>query len=139
VTKAEVTPIGDNPRFLITNLTETPERVYERYTGRGNCENAIKELKNALRGDRMSCHSFRANQFRLLLHMAAYVLMFTLREQLANTSLASAQFDTLRLCLMKIAASVSITARRIWLRLSAAHPSRDLFRLLALDLRGSPA
>jgi Transposase DDE domain group 1 len=139
VTKAEVTPIGDNPRFLITNLTETPERVYELYTGRGNCENAIKELKNALRGDRMSCHSFRANQFRLLLHMAAYVLMFTLREQLADTSLASAQFDTLRLRLVKIAASVSITARRIWLRLSATHPSRDLFRLLALDLRGSPA
>lgn len=139
ITKAEVTPIGDNPRFLITNLTDTPEQVYELYTGRGNCENSIKELKNALRGDRMSCHSFRANQFRLLLHMAAYVLMFTLREQLAGTSLATAQFDTLRLRLLKIAASVSVTARRIWLRLSASHPSLDLFRVLGLDLRGSPA
>lgn len=139
ITKAEVTPIGDNPRFLITNMTEGPEKVYATYTGRGNCENWIKELKNALRGDRMSCHNFRANQFRLLLHVGAYVLMYSLREHLAGTELATAQMDTLRLRLLKIAAAVTLTARRIWLRLSSWHPSLDLFRFLALDLRGSPA
>ena len=138
ITKAEVTPIGDNPRFLITNMTEPAEKVYETYTGRGNSENSIKELKNALRGDRMSCHAFRANQFRLLLHMAAYILMYSLREQLAGTNLANVQMDTLRLRLLKIAAAVSITARRIWLRLSSSHPSIELFRSLGLELCGSP-
>lgn len=138
ITKAEVTPMGDNPRFLITNMTVPAEKVYEIYTGRGNCENSIKELKNALRGDRMSCHTFRANQFRLLLHMGAYVLMYSLREQLAGTNLVYVQMDTLRLRLLKIAAAVSITARRIWLRLSSSHPSLELFRTLGLQLCGSP-
>ena len=139
IAKAEVTPIGDNPRFLITNLTAPAEAVYELYTGRGHCENHIKELKNAMFGDRMSCHAFLSNQFRLLLHVAAYMLLYTLREQLHGTPLANVQLDTLRLRLLKVAATVVVSARRIWLRLSAAHPSTALFRALALDIRGSPA
>ncbi len=135
VAKAEITPIGENPRFLITNMEESAEQVYTFYTGRGQCENRIKDLKTALFGDRMSCHGFAANQFRLLVHTAAYVLMFLLREQLAKTPLADAQFDTLRLRLLKIAAVVRVTARRVWLELSATHPSAWLWPRLAPLLR----
>lgn len=134
VAKAEVTALGDNPRFLITNMTEPPEQVYETYTGRGRCENHIKELKCALLGDRMSCHAFGANQFRLLLHVAAYVLMFVLREELEPLSTTRMQMDTLRLRVLKVAAVVKVSARRIWLHLSAEHPSVSLFRYLGAAL-----
>jgi len=137
IAKAEVTSLGDNPRFMITNMTGPAEQVYAFYTQRGRCENHIKELKNALFGDRMSCHRFASNQFRLLLHTAAYVLMLTLRERLAGTSLANVQFDTLRLRLIKIASIVVVTARRIWLRMSLAHPSTTHFQLAAARLNSS--
>lgn len=133
IAKAEVTEIGDNPRYLITNMEQDAEVVYTFYTGRGQCENHIKEIKNALFGDRMSCHTFAANQFRLLVHVTAYVLMYLLREQLAGTSLAGVQMDTLRLRLLKVAALVRVTARRIWLELSGSHPAVVLWpRLVPL-------
>jgi hypothetical protein len=135
VAKAEITSLGENPRFMITNLTESAEQVYEFYTGRGRCENHIKELKNAMLGDRMSCHAFAANQFRLLIHVTAYILMYLLREQLADTALASVQMDTLRLRLLKVAAVVRVTARRIWLELNASHPSALLWPRLVPLLR----
>jgi len=86
-------------------------------------------------GDRMSCHAFAANQFRLLIHVTAYVLMYLLREQLADTSRAAVQMDTLRLRLLKVAAVVRVTARRIWLELSASHPSASLWPRLVPLLR----
>jgi hypothetical protein len=135
IAKAEVTGIGDNPRFLITNMEQDAEVIYTFYTGRGQCENHIKEIKNALFADRMSCHTFAANQFRLLVHVTAYVLMYLLREQLADTSLGGVQLDTLRLRLLKVAAIVRVTARRIWLELSAAHPSAALWPRLVPLLR----
>lgn len=137
VAKAEVTSIGDNPRFMMTNMTAPAEQVYQTYTGRGQCENHIKELKNALLGDRMSCHRFAANQFRLLLHTSAYVLMFTLRERLRGTVLGRVQFDTLRLRLIKIAGQIVVTARRIWMRMSLAHPSVPDLKLAAVRLNSS--
>jgi len=137
IAKAEVTSLGDNPRFMITNMTAPAQQIYDFYTQRGRCENHIKELKNALFGDRMSCHSFAANQFRLLLHTAAYVLMLNLRERLAGTSLGSVQFDTLRLRLIKIASLVVVTARRVWLRMSLAHPSAAQFQLAVARLNSS--
>lgn len=92
-----------------------------------------KELKNAMLGDRMSCHAFAANQFRLLEHVTAYILMYLMREHLADTALANVQMDTLRLRLLKVAAVVRITARRVWLELSASHPSASLWpRLVPL-------
>jgi hypothetical protein len=133
VAKAEITSMGENPRFLITNMDEDAETVYDFYTDRGRCENHIKELKNAMLGDRMSCHAFAANQFRLLEHVTAYLLMYLLREHLADTALANVQMDTLRLRLLKVAAVVRVTARRVWLELSAAHPSASLWpRLVPL-------
>ncbi len=137
ITKAEVTSLGDNPRFMITNFTAPAAEVYDFYTQRGRCENHIKDLKNALFADRMSCHLFNGNQFRLLLHTAAYILILTLRERLAGTSLARVQFDTLRLRLIKIASLVTVTARRIWLRMSAAHPSAVHFQLATARLNSS--
>lgn len=135
VAKAEITSLGENPRFMITNMEDSPEEVYDFYTGRGQCENYIKELKNAMLGDRMSCHAFAANQFRLLIHVTAYILMYLLREQLAGTVLAGVQMDTLRLRLLKVAAVVRVTARRIWLELSASHPSASLWPRLVPLLR----
>jgi hypothetical protein len=99
------------------------------------CENRIKELKNAMFGDRMSCHGFAANQFRLLVHTTAYILMYLLRAQLADTALATAQMDTLRVRLLKIAAVDRVTARRVWLELSNAHPSAVFWPRLAPLLR----
>ncbi len=128
IAKTEVTLFGENPRFLITNMTESPEQIYVTYTGRGQCENHIKELKCAMLGDRMSCHAFAANQFRLLLHVAAYVLMFVLREELEALSSTRMQMDTLRLRILKVAAVVKVSARRIWLHLSAHHPSASLLQ-----------
>ena len=135
VAKAEITSIGENPRYLITNMSESAEATYEFYTGRGRCENHIKELKNAMLGDRMSCHAFGANQFRLLEHVTAYILMYLLREELADTELAGVQMDTLRLRLLKVAAVVRVTARRIWIELSAAHPSAAFWPKLVPLLR----
>ena len=137
IVKAEVTAIGDNPRFMITNITTPAAQVYGMYTGRGVCENHIKELKTALLGDRMSCHRFAANQFRLLLHTAAYVLMLTFREKLRGTVLGRMQFDTLRLRLIKVAAQIVVTARRIWMRMSLAHPSVADLQLAAGRLNSS--
>jgi hypothetical protein len=130
VAKAEITSLGENPRFLITNMKQSAEDVYAFYTERGRCENHIKELKSAMFGDRMSCHSFASNQFRLLLHTTAYLLMYVLREHLADTALARVQMDTLRLRLLKVAAFVRVTARRVWLELSANHPSVSLWTRL---------
>jgi Transposase DDE domain group 1 len=139
IVKAEVLPKGENPRFVVTNMNLPPDEVYRFYTDRGQMENRIKDLKNALRADRLSCHRFLANQFRLLLHTAAYVLMFSMREMLEGTSLATAQMDTLRSRLLKIGAKVIVTARRIWFHLASSHPSAALWNLLADRLAQLPA
>jgi Transposase DDE domain group 1 len=138
ITKAEVLVKGENPRFVVTNMNLLPEEIYGFYTDRGQMENRIKDLKNALSADRLSCHGFLANQFRLLLHTAAYALMFALRELLAKTALATAQMDTIRLRLLKIGAKVVISARRIWFHMASAHPSKALWNLLADRLAATP-
>jgi hypothetical protein len=112
----------DNLRFVITNLSSTPDRVYQIYRQRGDSENRIKELKEGLDLGRMSCHRFWANQLRLLLTAAAFVLMQELRLRLAHTSLARAQVATLRLRLLKIGGRVERSVRRIVIHLAAAHP-----------------
>lgn len=136
--KAEITREEENPRFIVTNLTDEPEAAYGTYTGRGQSENYIKDLKNAMFADRLSCHRYDANHFRLLLHTAAYILMYAFREEVAaiqpQSILATAQMDTLRLKLIKVGAALRVTARKIWIRLSASHPFLELWRLLALRL-----
>jgi hypothetical protein len=98
---------------VITNLRYKPETVYQIYRGRGDAENRIKELHHGLEMDRTSCASFLANQFRVLMTAAAYVLMQEMRRLAAGTSLAAAQVTTLRERLFKIAAWVKGSVRRI--------------------------
>lgn len=131
--KAEVTWLGPNPRFVVTSLDEfDPESLYRAYCERGRCELWIKDFKNALAADRLSCSAFRANFFRLLLHAAAYRLLHALRGAAAHFSehLGRAQFDTLRLRLLKIAAMVTQSTRRILVRLPGTHPEARTFHHL---------
>jgi hypothetical protein len=146
IVKAERLPEGPNLRFLVTNLSErSPDQVYNgRYTARGDMENRIKEPQLALFADRTSCHAFLANQFRLLLSSAAYVLVEHVRRTaLKETELENAPVGTIRLKLFKVAARIVTSVRRVVLHLSSAYPLRELFvrvhdRLLAA-LRPRPA
>ena len=135
--KAEHNAGGDNPRFVVTNLThDEPHRLYDDvYCARGEMENRIKEQQLGLFAGRTSCHAFIANQFRLLLSSFAYTLIETLRRTaLAGTELARAQATTIRTKLLKIGAVVVSTVRRIVLRLSSAYPLKDLFEQAARRL-----
>ncbi len=144
VGKAEVTLQGDNPRFVVTNLDEFPARLlYEvGYCGRGRCEQYIGEFKGALEGDRISCHGFEANGFRLILHALAYRLLFeirrTIRQEADQTGankqlarLARASFATLRLRLLKVAFVVRQSVRRIYLQGARSFPMAETFHHVA--------
>lgn len=131
VYKAEVLPKGPNTRFVVTSRPDAPEALYAWYTDRGESENWIKDLKAACAADRLSCCTFWANQFRLLLHAAAYWLLDTLRRRLAAVGTPRMQLDTLRLRLLKIAGWVRQHRDRVRLRLASSHPSELLWRLLA--------
>jgi hypothetical protein len=130
IMKAEWLPQGPNSRFVVTNLSHDPQPLYEFYTERGGtCDVRIDEVKNGLKADRLSCHRFVANQFRLLLHMAAYWLVLRLREALKKTEFASMQIQQLRLRLLKIGGQVIQTARRVWFRLASGYPWKSIFAL----------
>jgi len=132
ICKAEVMSKGENPRFVVTSRSNlAPEALYRFYCRRGDPENRIKELKLDLKADRLSCRRFWANQFRLLLHAAAYVLMQAMRKLLAGTELACAQVNTLRLRLLKVGARVKESVRRVRVQLPSAYPWFDLWHRLA--------
>ena len=124
--KAEHTAAGTNLRFLVTNLKGRSVSVFAFYNDRGECENRIEEFKNGFAADRLSCHRFRANAFRLLLHSFAYNLVNLFRLQLPS-SLRSAQIETLRIQLFKIGARIRETARCIRIHLASGWPFQDLF------------
>ena len=141
--KAEVMAAGDNPRFIVTNLPAlgfkddpdrerfTPQRLYEEfYCLRGEMENVLKQQTLDLAGDRMSTHYLASNQLRLWLAVFAYLLLERLRTWgLAGTELASATVGSVRLKLLKVAAQVTVSVRRVYVRLSSAYPWQALFRL----------
>jgi hypothetical protein len=131
ICKAEVMSQGQNPRFVVTNRRLPPKALYRFYCQRGDPENRIKELKLDLRADRLSCHRFWANQFRLLLHAAAYLLMQTMRTLLAGTEFARAQVSTLRLYLLKVGARVRESIRRVLVQLPSAYPFLHPWHTLA--------
>jgi hypothetical protein len=113
----------DNPRFVITNLHQNPQWVYERvYCQRGEIENRIKELHHGLEIDRTSCSRFWANQFRVLMTAAAYVLMQELRHRATGTACARSQVSTLRERLIKIGVRVEASVRRIVLHFPTSFP-----------------
>jgi len=125
----------ENPRFVVTNLKQNPQWVYERvYCPRGEIENRIKELHDGMEIGRTSCTSFWANAFRVVLTAAAYVLLQELRLRLARTDCARAQVSTLRERLLKLGARMVVSVRRIVLHLPWSYPYRDSFRRLALSL-----
>jgi hypothetical protein len=136
ICKAEYNDKGPNTRFIITNFENAKIRmIYEIvFCDRGNMELMIKEHKNHLRSDRTSCSSFLANQFRLFLHSIAYVLLHVFREKcLKNTEFSKAQFDTIRLKILKLGARVIHLTTKIKVHLPSSCPyQEDLFRIWQL-------
>lgn len=141
IVKAEHLDEGPNTRFVVTNLVGEPQALYdEGYCQRGEAENRIKEQQLGLFADRTSCHDFVANQFRVLLSAAAYLLLDNLRRHaLAETELAHAQVDTIRLKLLKIGARVVSSVRRVVIHLAEGYPLKDLFARILGRLRAVPA
>ena len=137
IVKAERLRQGLNTRFVVTNLPgRRPAQIYDGlYTARGDMENRIKEQQLHLFADRTSCHAFLANQFRLLLASAAYVLVDHLRRTvLKGTELARAQVDTIRLKLFKVAARVRTSVRRVVFHFSSSYPYQKLLRQIVARL-----
>lgn len=140
IAKAEYLEKGENPRFVVTSLEAQAwpaQKLYEQlYCARGEMENRIKE-QLSLFSDRLSTETMRANQLRLYFSSLTYVLVHALRRlALAGTEWATAQVETVRLRLLKIAAEVRLTARRIWVRYSCAYPWKNLFAASYAALSG---
>ena len=150
--KAEVSVLGDNPRFLVTNLPARgfkgdkdrarfiPKRLYEEvYCARGEMENLLKQQTLDLQADRMSTHYLASNQLRLWLATLAYLLMERLRALgLAGTDLASATAGSVRLKLLKVAAQIKVSVRRVYVQLSSSYPMQEIFRLCQSRLMKLP-
>lgn len=131
VIKAEALPKGPNTRFVVTSRADPPQALYDWYVDRGAGENWIKDLKVACFADRLSDHRFWANQFRLLLHAAAYWLLDTVRRWLIIRAVPPLHLDTLRLRLLKIGGRVWQRSDRVQVRLAASHPGQPLWGQLA--------
>lgn len=143
VGKAEYLEKGANPRFVVTSLSAAEyEKTYlyeVLYCARGEMENRIKEQQLDLFGDRASSHTFRGNSIRAWLSLAAHALIVGLRHlALEGTDLAKAQANTLRVRLLKIGAQITVSVRRVYVRLSSAHPLQNLFWQALARLRALP-
>lgn len=134
--KAEVMEKGTNTRFVVTTREDEPQAPYEWYVGRGESENWIKDFKLHVKADRLSCSRFIANQFRLLLHAAAYWLLDTLRRKLGESGVRRMQLDTLRLVLIKIGGRVRELATKVRMHLASGHPGQSLWHALSLAFGG---
>jgi hypothetical protein len=139
VFNAEALSKGPNTRFVVTTRRDAPLLVYDWDVDRGESENWLKDLKNALEADRLSDHRFWANAFRLLMHAAAYWLLDTLRNWLIQAigDAARIQLDTLRLRLIKIGARVRQLPSLLRLNLASTHSGELLWRGLAAHPRPS--
>jgi hypothetical protein len=139
VFKAEALSKGPNTRFVVTTRRDDPLLVYDWYVDRGESENWLKDLKNALEADRLSDHRFWANAFRLLMHAAAYWLLDTLRSWLIQAigDAARIQLDTLRLRFIKIGARMRELPSVLRLNLASSHPGELLWRGLVTHPRRS--
>ena len=141
--KAEHLEKGANPRFVVTSLS--PERLDARalyedfYCARGDMENRIKEQQLDMFADRTSAATMRANQLRLYLSSAAYIVMHGLRRLgLKDTDLAHAQCQTIRLKLLKIGAQIRVTVRNIWISLAGGYPYANIFKEVLRNLQALP-
>ena len=141
--KAEHLAKGENPRFVVTSLSEEAfdaTNVYEKqYCARGDMENRIKEQQLYLFADRTSASTMRANQLRLWLSSVAYVLLNAIRELgLQGTQLEKAQCHTIRNKLLKIGAAIRVTVRRVWISMSGSYPFMEIFQRVFDNLRALP-
>ena len=141
--KGEHMQKGANPRFLVTSLSSErmdARTIYEDfYCARGDMENRIKEQQLDLFADRTSAGTMRANQLRLYLSSAAYILMHALRRLgLKATDLAHAQCQTIRLKLLKIGAQIRVTVRNIWISLAEGYPYANTFSAVFRNLQALP-
>jgi len=135
--KAEVTDGKPNPRFVVTTIrNRTPKFLYEKvYCPRGRMEGFIKNHKTFLHSDRTSCHRFTANQFRLFLHSAAYVLLHALKYTgMLGTKWTTSNFDTIQLRVLKIGARVREQATKVRFHFSTSYPLKDLLRTIVYNL-----
>ncbi|MDE2623641.1 MAG: IS1380 family transposase [Betaproteobacteria bacterium] len=139
--RIEASTMGMDIRYVVTSLTQgSAEHIYDTlYCARGRAENLIKMHKSQLASDRTSCRSANANQMRMILHTAAFWLMWRIQQQVPKTTtLATAEFATLRLRLLKVAARVIETASRIRVAFASACPDAAMFRTIAIALRPAP-
>jgi hypothetical protein len=133
IARVEAGPAGTDTRFIITNLEAgRAKHLYQRlYCARGQAENHIKAWKNHLAADRTSCHTAEANQFRLFLHAGAYWLLWSVRRVMPKRSVwRVAQFDTLRLRLIKLAARVVELKTQLKIHLPSSAPDQAIFAML---------
>jgi hypothetical protein len=140
VAKAEQIDGKANPRFVVTSLKDPARKIYEgRYCPRGEAENRIKEQQLYMFGKRASASEMRANQNRFFFSALAYMLVQAMRELgLKGTEHANARFDTIRLKLFKIAATVHVSVRKVWVQLSSHAPLADTFRRACANLAAAP-
>jgi hypothetical protein len=131
VYKAEAMEKGTNTRFVVSTRSEEPKTLYGFYAHRGEGENWIKDFKLHIKADRLSCHRFIANQFRLLLHTAAYWLMDILRRKLVASGARRMQLDTLRLRVIKIGGRVRELFTKVRLHLASGHPGQPSWHALS--------
>ena len=139
IVKAEHSAHGANPRFVLTNLNQTDQHLYDRvYCARGDMENRIKDQQMSLFADRTSCSKWWPNQFRQLLSGLAYVLFEVMRRiSLKNTALETATPMTIRLKLLKIGAVIVKNTRRIKIMMSSSYPFQNLYAQVATALNSS--
>lgn len=137
IARVEATALGADVRFVVTNLTGRSKHLYEKvYCARGAMENLIKEHKLYTKSDRTSCHRWEANQFRLMLHTAAYWLLHGLRDAAPKRSRwRTATFETIRSTFLKIAVRVEQLKTRIKLSLPSSCPHAPMIGLMLDRIR----
>lgn len=140
VCKVKIDESGEmNCLFILTNMTWGSQSLFEFYNKRGDFENRIKEMKLGIKAGRTSCSSFKANQLRLILYAASYLLYVELRRYLKDTSLGTAQVETIRAKLLKLGTLVKESVRRVWVMFSSHFTLQELFMQTLVRIRGSTA
>jgi hypothetical protein len=126
---------GTNRRFVVTSLSGMPTHLYPLYSDRGTGETFINPFKNGLNADRLSCHRFVANAFRLVLCALAYNLLRVFAGKLEGTDLEGACVDRVRTRLLKVGARIEETVRRVWVHIASGFPLREVLAVVLERIR----
>ena len=136
--KVEVNAEGTNRRFLVSNMKGLPVHLWRLYCDRGTAEGFIEDLKNALKADRLSCHRFVANAFRLIQFAFAYNLLRVYGSKLCGTVLEGASIETIRTRLLKVGARIEQSVRRVRVHMAGGFPLRQVLALVLERIAGMP-